>query len=238
MSASRNDAKATISTLFALGILLGWGCGSDGTGPKEEEELTGASLQGQVVLLGTSVQTGGVDVSIGDKSTQTGGDGSFSLNHIPLGNQAVTFTGSGTAGSYFLSGIESGSTFFLNEIQVGSGQVKTQHTGTWVGTAGSTEPGSQGQIAFTLTIQANGNALTGSASVPAPDNSVWSMSGKETGTTVDGEMSLVSSDSGCATGATFTGSFAADTLSGTFLEVSPPAGCGTPESGTFRVVKQ
>lgn len=236
MVTSRKGLEAAASSFLFLGILSLWGCGSDGTGP--DEELTGASLLGQVVLLGSSAQTGGVNVSIGNKKTKTSGDGSFSLNHIPLGNQMVTFSGSGNSGSYSLSGVESGSTFFLNDVQVGGGQVKTEHTGTWVGTAGSTEPGSQGQIAFTLTIQANGNALTGSASVPAPDNSIWAMSGKETGTSVDGEMVLVSSASGCATGATFTGTFVADTLSGDFVEVSPPVGCGTPESGTFRVVKQ
>jgi hypothetical protein len=64
------------------------------------------------------------------------------------------------------------------------------------------------------------------------------MSGTETGKKVDGAMTLVSSNSTCAAGATFTGTFVADTLSGTFVEVNPPAGCGSPESGTFRVVKQ
>ena len=64
------------------------------------------------------------------------------------------------------------------------------------------------------------------------------LSGTETGKTVDGEMTLVSSNSTCAAGATFTGTFVADTLNGTFVEVKPPAGCGSPESGTFRVVKE
>jgi hypothetical protein len=137
-----------------------------------------------------------------------------------------------------MNGITQGSQFVLNGIEVNNGTVKTEHTGTWVGTAGSTEPGSQGQIAFTLIIQANGNALTGTGSVAPPDNSVWTMTGKETGKKVDGEMTLVSSNSECATGATFTGDFVADTLKGTFIEVNPPAGCGTPESGEFRVVKQ
>jgi hypothetical protein len=51
-------------------------------------------------------------------------------------------------------------------------------------------------------------------------------------------MTVVSTGSLCASGVTFAGTFAADTLSGTFVEVNPPAGCGPPENGIFRVVKQ
>ena len=214
------------------------GCGGDDNGTGPEEVITNASLAGQVTLVGASNQTGGIDVSIGSKSATTSSNGSFSINHIPLGDQPVSFSGSGAGGTYMLSGIESGSLFSLQDIQLGGGVVKTAHTGTWVGTAGSSEPGSQGQIAFTLIIQANGNALTGNASVAPPDASQWTMTGTETGSSVSGVMTLVSTNSSCATGATFTGTFAADTLAGDFTEVDPPAGCGDPESGTFRVVKQ
>jgi hypothetical protein len=214
------------------------GCGGDDNGTGPEEVITNASLAGQVTLVGSSNQTGGIDVSIGSKSATTSGNGSFSINHIPLGDQAVAFSGSGANGTYTLQGIESGSSFSLQDIQLGGGLVKTAHTGTWVGTAGSSEPGSQGQIAFTLIIQANGNTLSGNASVAPPDNSVWSMAGIETGSEVQGVMALVSTNSSCATGGTFTGTFTADTLEGDFTEVNPPAGCGSPESGTFRVVKQ
>jgi len=240
-----------------ISILVCSGCGDGGTG--SEEEQTGATLQGQIILLGAAASqdeesklagsadptlylafapTSGVDVAIGKKSTKTDGNGSFILRNIPLGDQTVIFSGSGVTGSYALNGIVEGATFDLNSVQVNSGQVKTEHTGSWVGTAGSTESGSQGQIAFTLIIEANGNSLSGSGSVEAPDNSVWSMSGTETGKKVDGAMTLVSSNSSCATGATFTGTFSADTLSGTFTEVNPPTGCGSPESGVFSVVKQ
>jgi hypothetical protein len=225
-------------SIFFLAVATGlWaGCGDDGAGP--EEEQTGAMLMGQVISVGASNQTGGIDVSMGTKSTTTSGNGSFTLNHIPLGDHGVTFSGSGVTGTYTLSGVEAGSSFNLQDIQLNVGQVSTKHTGTWVGTAGSDDPGSQGQIAFTLVIQANGNALTGEGSVEPPDNSVWSMSGTENGTAVTGEMTLVSSNSSCATGGTFTGTFSADTLNGSFVEVDPPAGCGTPETGSFRVVKQ
>jgi hypothetical protein len=225
-----------LPAILGIMVISAPGCGDGGTG--SEEEKTGATLQGQVVLLGGSSQTGDIKVSIGNKSTRTSGNGSFSLNHIPVGDQPVTFTGSGITGPYNLSGVELGSSFVMDEVQVNLGQVTTKHTGTWIGTAGSDDPGSQGQIAFTLIIQANGNKLTGTASVVPPDSSIWSMSGKETGTAVDGEMTLVSSNSDCATGGTFTGIFTADTLKGDFVEVDPPAHCGPPESGTFHVVKQ
>lgn len=236
MSAWNGTTRSSWIAFFTISSLLWGGCGDGGTSP--EEEQTGATLEGQVVLIGNSAQTGDVKVSIGKKSTRTSGNGSFTLNHIPLGTQPVSFSGSGASGSYTLSGVVEGSTFSFDEIQVSGGLVITKHTGTWVGTAGSTEPGSQGEIAFTLIIEANGNALTGTGSVAPPDASIWSMTGKETGRTVEGEMTLVSSNSACATGATITGTFVADTLSGDFLEVNPPAGCGTPESGKFRVVKQ
>lgn len=233
------------------------GCGDGGTGT--EEDQTGATLQGQIVVMGSPAlaeqgpgkggtvagsrylafaPTSNVTVEIGGKSTRTDGNGHFVHNNIPLGDQTVVFSGSGITGSYALNNIVEGSTFTLNGIQVLSGTVKTEHTGTWIGTAGSTEAGSQGQIAFTLIIAANGNSLSGIGSVAPPDSSQWSMSGTETGKKVDGEMTLISSNSSCATGATFTGTFSADTLSGDFVEVNPPSGCGSPESGTFRVVKQ
>jgi hypothetical protein len=116
--------------------------------------------------------------------------------------------------------------------------VSTAHTGTWVGTGGSDDPGSQGQIALTIVLQANGNVLSGTASIGAPDNTTWSLSGIEDGTGVTGSMSVVSTESECAAGGDFTGAFDADTLSATFIEVDPPAGCGPPETGSFRVVKQ
>ncbi len=238
-------------------FILCFGCGDGGTG--SEDDQTGATLQGQIILFGgsaalasasadagghllsqTMAPTNNVDVSIGNRKTTTDANGSFMINHIPLGDNSVRFSGSGISANYSVGGVKAGNTIFLQDVQVNGGQVKTKHTGTWLGTAGSTDPGSQGQIAFTLIIAANGNALTGTASIPAPDNSRWTMSGTETGSTVEGSMELVpdSSNSPCATGATFTGSFVADTLAGTFVEVDPPSGCGTPESGIFRVVKQ
>lgn len=238
MRVTRQATHFSSLALLAVAGVFFVGCGGDDNGTGPEDVITNASLVGQITQVGSSNQTGGIDVSIGSKSATTSGNGSFSINHIPLGDQAVAFSGSGANGTYTLSGIESGSTFSLQDIQLGGGQVKTAHTGTWVGTAGSSDPGSQGQIAFTLIIQANGNAISGHGSVAPPDSSVWSMAGIETGSDVQGTLTLVSSNSSCATGGTFTGTFTADTLAGDFVEVNPPAECGSPESGTFRVVKQ
>ena len=173
--------------------LSGTGCGDGGTGIEEEE--TGATLQGQIVLMGLpgaaaarprvgaldagplqllSAPTSDVSVSIGGKSTRSDAGGFFVLHDIPLGDQAVVFSGSGITGSYSLNEIVENVIFILNDIQVADGLVKTAHTGTWVGTAGSSQPGSQGQIAFTLIIAANGNALSGTGRVEAQDTSQWS----------------------------------------------------------------
>jgi hypothetical protein len=218
---------------------MGWwfsACSDGGTGT--EEDKTGAVLMGQVVRLGGSDETGNIKIAIGKKSTRTKGDGTFSITDIPVGANRVTFSGSGITGPYDLTGIELGTVVTLEETQVAPGQVTTKHTGTWVGTAGSTDPGSQGQFTFTMIIEASGNAITGTGQLAPPDSSTWEIEGKETGTTVSGEMKLLFSYSECATGGEFTGAFVGDTLSGTFIEVSPPEGCGTPESGTFKVVKQ
>jgi hypothetical protein len=235
------DNSRRVKTLLILGVFGGVGfwvsaCGDDST--SAEEEKTGAVLLGQVVLLGGSEDVANVKISLGAKSTQTDGTGSFSLNHIPIGENTVTFSGSGVTGPYTLTGVQEGTVITLEEINVNPGQVKTKHTGTWVGTAGSTEPGSQGQISFTMIIEANGNAITGTGQLAPPDSSTWKIEGKETGTIVDGTLELLFSYSDCATGGEFTGTFAGDTLSGTFIEVNPPAQCGDPESGTFKVVKQ
>ena len=237
MGNSRRVRALLIIGALAGGALWVSACGDDGTGTEEEEE-TGAFLLGQVVLLGGSDDVADVKISMGAKSTQTDGTGSFSLNHIPVGENTVTFSGSGVTGPYNLTGVQEGTTITLEEVKVNPGEVKTKHTGTWVGTAGSTDPGSQGQITFTMVIEANGNAITGIGQLAPPDSSTWEIEGKETGTTVDGTLELLFSYSECATGGEFTGTFVGDTLSGTFIEVNPPADCGDPESGTFRVVKQ
>ena len=110
---------------------------------------------------------------------------------------------------------------------------------------GSTDPSSQGFVTITMIIAQNGNALSGTASIPPPDATTWSISGKETGQSVDGRFTVTGSNSLCASDGEFTGAFTADTLDATFVEVRPDdwtpaqeAECGPVESGLFRLVKQ
>lgn len=228
---------------FPLALLVVFGCGDD-NGPDDEQ--TGTTLQGTVTAFQAQIVAGGfalaategVLVSIGSKSTETDANGGFTLRDFGVGTQNVLFSRDGGSGTYVLSEIERGDIFLLDQIQYSGGQITTQHTGTWVGTGGSTEPGSQGQVALTMIISQNGNALTGTASIGEPDNTSWNISGTETGHAVDGVLTVTSTNSQCAAAADIEGTFVADTLSGTFIEVDPPAGCGTPEPGIFRVVKQ
>lgn len=77
--------------------------------------------------------------------------------------------------------------------------------------------------------------------VGSPDNSTWNMVGTETGSNIDGKLTLVSSESECATGGTFEGTFTGNTISATFVEVHTPEGivlCGEEETGTFFLEKE
>lgn len=227
-----------------LALVIGSGCGGDDNGP--EEDQTGTTLEGTVTAFQAQVvgggfalaSTEGVTVAIGSKSTQTDASGDFILRDFGIGTQNVVFSRDQSSGTYVLAEIDRGDSFLLDLIQYSGGQISTQHTGTWVGTGGSTDPGSQGQIALTMIIAQNGNSIAGTASIGEPDNTSWNITGTETGHSVDGAMTVTSTNSECASGGTFTGTFVADTLSGTFIEVNPPAGCGPPEPGIFRVVKQ
>lgn len=231
-----------------LALLTGVGCGDD-NGTEPGEALTGADLEGQVVEfevgqasiqpdLLSSLDEPGVAVAIGPRSTVTDANGRFLLEDIPIGDQVVSFSRDGVTRTYLLADIDEGETFELDSIELQFDGVSTAHTGTWVGTGGSTEVGSQGQIALTMIIEKNGNTITGSAIGGSPDNSTWSLEGTETGLSLEAEFQLVTSADQCATGGTLDGSFTADTLSGTFIESDPPAACGPPESGIFRLVKQ
>ncbi len=238
--AFRNRRRALA---IPLAFLVCIGCGDD-NGP--EDEQTGTTLQGTVTVFQAQMVNGGFElaategvvVSIGSRSTETDANGSFTLRDFAVGTQNVLFSRDGGSGTYVLSEIERGDSFLLDQVEVSGGQVSTQHTGTWIGTGGSTDPGSHGQVALTMIISQNGNALTGTASIGEPDNSSWNISGTETGHSVDGILTVTSTNSQCAADGDFEGTFVADTLSGTFIEVDPPAGCGTPEPGIFRVVKQ
>lgn len=231
---------------ITLALFLCFGCGGDDTGPDDEQ--TGTVLQGTVTAFQAQIVPGGfelaategVTVAIGSKSTQTDANGDFTLRDFGVGTQSVLFSRDGGSGTYVLTGIDPGDAILLNEVVVNAGNVSSQHTGTWVGTGGSTDPSSQGQVALTMIIAQNGNDLTGTASIGAPDNTSWNITGTETGHTLDDtHLSVTSTNSTCAAGAELLdATFVGDTLSGTFIEEDVPQDCGLPESGFFRVVKQ
>jgi len=224
----------------SLGIAVA--CGDDSS---PEDEQTGTVLQGTVTSFQPQVvgggfglfSTEGVTVRIGSLSTETDASGDFTLRNFGLGTQNVLFSRDESMGTYVLSYVDRGDAIFLNEVQFSGGNISTQHTGTWVGTGGPAE------VALTMVIAHNGNALSGTASIAGPDATVWTIDGKETGLAAEGTMDVVSTNSECASGVEFDGTFSADTLKGTYLEVYTadyPTGteCDEPETGVFTVVKQ
>ena len=231
-----------------LTLLVCVGCGDDDNGPDDEQ--TGTVLQGTVVEFQAQVVPGdfalaaneGVNVSIGSKSTQTDAAGNFTLRDFQVGNQNVDFSRDGGGGTLVLTAVEPGDEYdFL--FSINGGNVSTQHTGTWVGQGGSDESAA---VTITMIIAQNGNALSGTASIPPPDNTSWNISGTETGFSVDdGTFTVTTTNSFCASDGEFTGTFTADTLVATFVEVRGPdwtaeqaEECGDPESGGFRLIKQ
>jgi hypothetical protein len=233
---------------LSLAVLLMSGCGGDDNGPDEEQ--TGTVLQGTVVEFQAQVVPGdfalaaneGVSVSIGSKSTQTDANGNFTLRDFQVGDQSVDFSRDGGGGTLVLTDVEPGDEYdFLFSINGGS--VSTQHTGTWVGQGGSDESAA---VTITMIIAQNGNALSGTASIPPPDNTSWNISGTETGHVVkDGTFTVTTTNSFCASDGEFDGVFTADTLDATFVEVRGPdwtaeqeTECGPVESGSFKLIKQ
>lgn len=233
-----------------LALVSAYGCGDDDNGP--EEQQTGTVLQGTVTSFQAHVvpsgfalaATEGVRVEIGSKSTVTDAEGNFVVRDFPISTQDVDFSRDGAGGTLVLYDVEPGDEYeFL--FSINGGQVSTQHTGTWVGSGGSTDPGSQGPVALTMIIAQNGNALSGTASIPPPDNTSWNISGTENGYSVKGAFTVTTTNSECASDGEFTGVFSAGTLDATFTEVRGPdwtdeqeAACGPVESGVFTVVKQ
>jgi len=245
---ARNRRRMAPALLLAALACLA--CGDDDNGPDDQQ--TGTVLQGTVVEFQAQVVPGGfalaanegVNVSIGSRSTQTDANGDFTLRDFAVGNQSVDFSRDGGGGTLVLTQVEPGDEYdFL--FSINGGTVSTQHTGTWVGEGGSTDPSSQGLVTITMIIAQNGNALSGTASIPPPDNTSWNISGKETGFAVEGTFTVTTTNSFCASDGEFTGTFTADTLVATFDEVRGPGWtaqqeeeCGDPESGGFTLIKQ
>lgn len=243
MNAKKTSQTHNRAPALLLVLLLCVGCGDD-NGP--EDEQTGTVLQGTVTSFQAQLVGGGfglaanegVTVAIGSKSTETDANGDFTLRDFAIGTQNLLFARDGGGGTLVLTDVGRGDEYDF-QFSISGGDVSTQHTGTWVGTGGSTDSTSQGQVALTMIIAQNGNALTGTASIDAGvDTTSWNISGTETGHTATGLLTVTTTNSECAASGDFEGTFAGDTLSGTFIEVDPPAGCGEPEPGIFNVVKQ
>jgi hypothetical protein len=235
--------RAQALLLVALACLA---CGDD-NGP--EEEQTGTVLQGTVTDFQAQVVPGGfalastegVQVSIGSKSTETDADGNFTLRNFQIGNQNVDFLLGQDAARLVLTDVEPGDEYEF-QFSINGGTVSTQHTGTWVGQGGSDEGP---DVTITMIIAQNGNQLGGTASIPPPDNTSWNISGTETGHSVTGIFTVTTTNSFCASDGEFQGTFTADTLNATFVEVRPDdwtseqeAECGPVETGAFSLEKQ
>jgi hypothetical protein len=224
---------------IALGFLTIVSTGGGGGGVVD----SGATLEGNVI------STVDIKVSIGEQTVTTDEQGNFKIENIPVGDNVVRFesvpTGELTIqadedinAEYRLI-VKEPETIILRDIEINGEEVVTEHTGTWTGTAGSNDPGSDGQLAFTMYILANGNLISGTGVLlGGTDNSVWEVEGTETGVEITGEFHLISSNSSCATGGTFDGTFSGVTIYADFIEVDPPDGCGDPESGSFTLEKE
>lgn len=249
MSAQKTFRTYHQAPALLLAVLLCVGCGDD-NGPDEEQ--TGTLLEGSVTDVQAQVVQGGfalastegVTVSIGTKSTETDVNGNFRLRDFGIGTQDVLFFHDDGSGAFVLTEVERGDEYEF-QFSISGGQVSSQHTGTWVGEGGSTDPSSQGLVTITMIIAQNGNSLTGTASIAAHDTTSWHVSGTENGHAVEGMFTVTTSTSLCASDGDFEGTFEADTLFATFDEVRPDdwtaeqeAECGPVESGVLTLIKQ
>lgn len=248
--------KKNIRLVVMALCLIICSCGSDGDSQTVNAVDSGATLQGNVLSVSNALfqimAANDLTISIGELAANPDEQGYFQIENIPTGDQIVRFVSTPTANlvsqeetgidaEYLVLDIEESETIILPDVEIEGSKVSTAHTGIWTGTAGSDDPDSQGQIAFTMYIEANGNEISGTGVVGSPDNSIWNMIGTETGRNIDGKLKLVSSDSECATGGTFDGSFSGNTISATFVETHTPEGivlCGENETGTFFLEKE
>ena len=240
-------ARSTgISLILPLALLVCFGCGGDDNGPDDQQ--TGTTLQGTVTAFQAQMVNGGFGLAWTEGVTsrdrfEVHADGrERRLHPARLRYRHAERDVLARRRKWHLrpDRRRARRRVLIDLIQISGGQVSTQHTGTWVGTGGSTDPSSQGQVALTMIIAQNGNSVTGTASIGPPDNTSWNITGTETGHTLNNtHLTVTSTNSPCAAGAELLdATFVGDTLSGTFIEEDVPQDCGLPESGFFRVVKQ
>ena len=246
---------------FALAVLLGvflTACGGGGSGGGVGgSETTGSTLTGHVATYTATLditkktlfaqirdfifspahaQVTGVEVLVGDQSTTTDADGNFTLNDIPTGDQTVTFTQGSSSATYSLEDVVAGGTYTLNDIEVDGDGVSTEHTGVW---SGPIDLG-DGEYTMTMTIAANGNALTGELVVEGVDEA-GHFDGTENGSSLVNTTYSVTSLDGCVLGGPITGTFSGDTLEGNAPITSDTCGLGpgdeNPDSHHFTLTK-
>jgi len=225
----------SIYLIKRLGVVLGIVLMMAACGGSDDDDdgggSTGATLTGDVVSFTASLnvekktflalfkeflfpyataQVSGVTVTVGDHSTTTGADGSFTLNDIDVGDQTVTFTEGGNSATYALNGVDTEETFTLNDVTIEGTTVSTALTGTWTG---QIELDDGVFYTMTMTINANGNSLSGTLIVEEEDES-GTFSGTENGSVLEDATYEVTSLDGCVLSGPLTGTFSGTTLTG------------------------
>jgi hypothetical protein len=85
MRTRRFSGTVALMTLAAAAMILA-GCGGGGDGVETAQTGT---VTGTINYAGTGAPLGGIEVSIGDITTTTGDDGTFTLRRVPTGRQTL-----------------------------------------------------------------------------------------------------------------------------------------------------
>jgi hypothetical protein len=156
--------------------------------------------------------TSDVTVTVGDDSTTTASDGTFTLSNISTGDQTVTFTQGSTSATYLLDDIDESETYTLNDVSIADETVSTANTGVWIGTITMGDGDDDVEYDMTLTISAGGNAFSGTLSVDVDGGESGTFSGTENGSTIEATYSVTGNS--CTLTGPITGTFSDDTLEG------------------------
>lgn len=239
-------------TVIGFVFIMGCGGSSGGGGGGTGATLTGtvntftAALETEkksffarikdFLLPTATAQASGVTVTVGNQSTTTDANGSFTLSDIPEGNNTVTFTQNSASADYSLMGVAEGETFTLNDVNVNGATITTAHTGTWTGTIDLGD----GTYTMTMTIAANGNSLSGTLVVEGVDER-GTFSGVENGTNIEASYE-VHDPNDCFLNGPLTGTFSGNTLEGNAPVTEDSCGLqpgdDDPDSHAFTLTKQ
>lgn len=94
--------SAGLAALLTVGAMLLVGCGGGDGG---EGAQTGR-ITGVVQHAATQLGLGDVEVSVGNVSTRTASDGSFTLNNVPAGQRTVVVTAAAERGLVLPPGVD------------------------------------------------------------------------------------------------------------------------------------